>query len=137
MERLTDKIYEKTNDVLNLMQNVSTKYGYIEYLSADLGTVKDRLEAVVGEVWEYIEKLNEYEDLEEQGKLRKLPCAPGQPVWKIKNGKIQKWVVGTIKIEESGVSFYNVVYICDISDFGKTVFFTREEAEAALKRMEV
>lgn len=81
-------------------------------------------------------KLGEYEDLEEQGKLLKLPCEAGDTVWKIKNGKIQKWVVGTIKIEEDGVSFCNVVYICDISDFGETVFLTREEAEAALKELE-
>lgn len=81
------------------------------------------------------DNLGNYEDLEEQGKLLKLPCAPGHPVWKIKNGKISKWVVSTIKIEESGVSFCNTVYICDISDFGKTVFLTKEEAEAALKEL--
>lgn len=36
--------------------------------------------------------------------------------------------MGSVKVEEYGISFCNVVYICDLSDFGKTVFLTREEA---------
>lgn len=150
MERLTDKIYEKTNDVSNLMQNVSTKYGYIEYLSADLGTVKDRLEAVVDEVWEYIEKLNEYEDLEEQRKLLKLPCAVGDTVYYRYDGiKIAPMRVEQIIIAKYGIDLLleycgndkqlkswminieSTAFDCGI------IFLTREEAEAALKRMEV
>lgn len=77
-------------------------------------------------------KCDEYARAEEQGKLLKLPCVPGQPVWKIKNGKISKWVVGRIMIEEVGIFFCNATYICGLSDFGKTVFLTKEEAEAAL-----
>lgn len=33
------------------------------------------------------EKLKEYEDLEEQGKLLKLPCAVGDTVYRINKGK--------------------------------------------------
>ena len=97
------------------------------------GTKEAKSDVTIGEA---LNRLAEYEDLEEQGKLIKLPCTPGQSVWKIKNGKISKCVVSTIKIDESGTWFCNAVYICDISDFGETVFLTREEAEATLKKLE-
>lgn len=80
-----------------------------------------------------IDRLAEYEDLEEQGKLLKLPCVPGGAVWIIENEKISKCGVSTVTVQDGRVSFCNAVYICDLSDFGKTVFLTKEEAEAALK----
>lgn len=92
-------------------------------------------ERVKKSIKDVLEKLAKYEDLEEQGKMQKLPVAVGQSVWKIKNEKIQEWVVSTIRLEESGVSFCNAVYICDISDLGKTAFLTREEAESALMEL--
>ena len=100
-----------------------------------------------------VKRLAEYEDLEEQGKLLKLPCAVGDTVW--------YWDKENDPIEEApfegNVSGYEIVsaktiYItinpksnfhswlpCDvkleIEDFGKNIFLTREEAEAALKEL--
>lgn len=72
-----------------------------------------------------IDKLAEYEDLEEQGKLVILPCKIGTPIFiigsKYRSGKFDKWV-NTGKFRWS-----------DIEKLGKTVFLTREEAEAALR----
>lgn len=73
-----------------------------------------------------LDKLAEYEDLEEQGLLIKLPCKVGDDVYLIHNICNGKWT----KIEKVkfGISLYNY--------FGKTVFLTREEAEKALKESE-
>lgn len=96
-----------------------------------------------------IRKLAEYEDLEEQGKLLKLPCAVGDKVYKIwscgKNGKtIAEFIVSHIDIDylpdiefsyrkENGHGNY---YFSKIEDIDKTVFLTKSSAEQALKEME-
>lgn len=80
-----------------------------------------------------VDRWEELKTLEEQGKLLKLPCVPGGAVWIIENEKISKFGVSTVTVQDGRVSFRNAVYICDLSDFGKTVFLTKEEAEAALK----
>jgi len=71
------------------------------------------------------EKLCEYEDLEEQGRLVKLPCKVGDTVYKAdKQYKV-------IHFETDRVDFDNYDS-CFLSQFGKTVFLTKEEAEAEL-----
>lgn len=87
-------------------------------------------------------KLAEYEDLEEQGLLIKLPCKVGDMVWfnTYKHG--EDVGLQPHKVEEVRVRFlmerdYADPYteIPDY-DFGKTVFLTKEEAEAKLKELE-
>ena len=91
------------------------------------------------------EKLKEYEDLEEQGKLLKLPCAVGDTVYRINKGKkepiIPMLVIGIAIRNENEL----VIQTKDIADdnhnlysknsIGKTVFLTKEAAEAAVKDM--
>ena len=103
-------------------------------------------------------KLCDYEDLEEQGLLVRMPCKVGDDVYIIpsptvyrlniingyeKLNKICHQHVGTIVItaghwyatsrEEYGV--YNEKVLNDIA-FGTTWFLTREEAEKKLEEME-
>ena len=103
-------------------------------------------------------KLCDYEDLEEQGLLVRMPCKVGDDVYIIpsptvyrlniingyeKLNKICNQHVGTIVItaghwyatsrEEYGV--YNEKVLNDIA-FGTTWFLTREEAEKKLEEME-
>lgn len=78
-------------------------------------------------------ELKEYKDLEEQGKLLKLPCAVGDTVYTIYSDEDGSFIEEP-KVEE--VSTHRVWIdsrYFDYDDFGKTVFLTREEAEAALK----
>ena len=104
-----------------------------------------------------LEKLADYEDLEECGLLMRLPCKVGDDVYIIpsptvyrlniingyeKLNKICHQHVGTIVItaghwyatsrEEYGV--YNEKVLNDIA-FGTTWFLTREEAEKKLEEM--
>lgn len=75
-------------------------------------------------------KLAEYETLEEQGRLLKLPCAVGDTVYtlnKLRSGKI-------IIAETTADAFLCALCMLD-ERFGKTVFSTYEEAEKALKGM--
>ena len=48
-------------------------------------------------------KLGEYEDLEEQGKLLKLPCAVGDTAWIVFEGEIFKCMVSKFDIVINGI----------------------------------
>lgn len=100
------------------------------------------------------EKLAEYEDLEEQGKLLKLPVAVGDMVYHLcafSSGEseiIEMKVCcvepcGAIRNRKGVCEVWNVYAETDYTkgyfkffDFGKTVFLTRTEAERALEEME-
>lgn len=82
------------------------------------------------------EKLAQYEDLEEQGKLLKLPCNIGDWVFIIKNKGIYMHKIVSIEMIDDGIYCKSDYRFCRIDDFGKTVFSTKEEAEAVLKGTE-
>jgi len=117
--------------------------------------------------WEELawSKLAEYEDLEEQGLLWILPCAPNTEVHKIINNTdacsdcehysdfygmdsmcskgdiidIPRYADKPI-CEKQFLEIFTFVaeldYICSHrKDFGKTIFLTKEDAEAALAEM--
>ncbi len=89
-----------------------------------------------------LNKLADYEELEEQKKLMKLPCAVGDTVYRINKGKKEP----IIPMRVIGIAIRNenelVIQTKDIADdnhnlysknsIGKTVFLTKEAAEAAL-----
>ena len=87
------------------------------------------------------EKLGKYEDLEEQGRLVKLPCKIGTKVY-----DITWWDDIEEKVVVKGKAYYRIVRkhkvtkvpftYSDIDDFGKTIFLTKSEAEQKLNEME-
>lgn len=87
---------------------------------------------------EVINKLAEYEDLEEKGLLIKLPCKVGDTVWVIyANGDLSEqkveYISKNIHSKEWNIGFH--IGQIPFSNFGKTVFLTEEEAEQALAKM--
>ena len=94
-----------------------------------------------GYIMESIAKLRDYEDLEEQGKMLRLPVAVGDMVHVINKGEIAKAKVYDIQFRgtkyKEGQRFWmnigaNVYFE---QDFEKTVFYTLEAAEAKLREM--
>ena len=101
-------------------------------------------------VWE---KLRDYEDLEEQGLLLKLPCKVGTVAYLIDHNfvRMERKPIKCI-IDEFTVDRYNDCYAVlngaekfymmrrfraiNIKQFGETIFLTKEEAEKALERLE-
>lgn len=96
-------------------------------------------------------ELKEYKDLEEQGLLVRLPCKVGDMVWDNDFGYPESYEIKAFSygycdsyVEpdiEDQIIFYYENYIGSItgafpmSEIGKTVFFTREEAEKKLEVM--
>lgn len=87
-----------------------------------------------------LKKLAEYEDLEEQSRLLKLPCKIGTEVYNITwwddvqekvvvKGKTYCRTVRKHKVTKSAFDYF------DIDEFGKTVFLTKSEAEEKLKEL--
>ena len=116
MERLT----ERENDKL-----IMVKQDNGEYIPAYWD--EDNFKA--------IKKLSDYEDLEEQGLLVRLPCKVGDSVFIIVGKDISKQGIRKIEISDDVIIFKTnrQKRIFNVSEFGKTVFLTREEAEKKLE----
>lgn len=99
-----------------------------------------------------IDKLVEYEDLEEQGRLIKLPCKVGDTVWDNDYGKPYAYTITAFSFGEceeyinepvttKEVVFYYANSSGSItgsfaeSEIGKSVFLSKSEAEAKLKEL--
>lgn len=98
-------------------------------------------------------KLADYEDLEEQGLLVRLPCKVGDIVWdndfgypesyEIKAfsyGYCDSYVEPGVGIEDEIIFYYensigSITGAFPMSEIGKTVFLTREEAKKKLEEM--
>lgn len=93
-------------------------------------------------------RLKEYEDLEEQGLLLKLPCKVGDSVYEVQElrKRIQPYTIISIHVSKCGFLvgweikdgkgvYSNINGFCDYA-IGKTVFLTQAEAEAKLKELE-
>lgn len=80
-------------------------------------------------------KLAEYEDLEEQGLLVRLPCSIGTTVWDIYGTGIRKNVVSGIEYGKDGRWFLWANEDEWLGELNVVVFLTREEAEKKLEEM--
>lgn len=94
-------------------------------------------------------KLAEYENLEEQGRLIKLPCKVGDTVYYFSGGyykNIKNWKITPIKVTEFNIKVNKSGKLIPLaliangtrypmSSIGKTVFLTKSEAEAKLKEL--
>ena len=110
-------------------------------------------------VIEAAEKVSKYETAEDEGRLVVLPCSVGDTVWVTTHpfnvfddfdfyteaqDEIYESYISSITFYENSNQYrihaketrqFIKAYFME-SDFGKTVFLTREEAEKALKEME-
>lgn len=86
-------------------------------------------------------KLCDYEDLEEQGLLVRLPCKVGDSLYCIANGEVKKLKVHSFGVSAFGITDIEFKYVDGfkilrfIGELGKIVFLTREEAEKKLEEM--
>ena len=129
MERLTEKI-GNTNCVKGCGSNC--KYGFQHCRTEDWENCKT--------IDDVIDKLADYEDLEEQGLLLRLPCKIGTKVY-----NITWWDDVQKKVVVKGKTYYRTIHkhkvskstfgYTDIEEIGKTVFLTKSEAEAKLKEL--
>lgn len=86
-------------------------------------------------------KLADYEDLEEQGLLVRLPCKVGEKLWCIVDSAIRELRVHHFDMPAFGTTDIVFRYADGfklerfVGEIGKTVFLTREEAVKKLEEM--
>lgn len=88
-------------------------------------------------------KLRKYEDLEEQGRLIKLPCKLGDTVYVPTRDFVSELRIVHITVSKNNTFFHwmlNTGIYPNLDGFsgnniGKTVFLTESEAEAKLKEL--
>ena len=126
IERLTEEKYQ-------LEQNLKQcENGY-----------KQELHIERYKVGELQKQVKEYQDKIEQGTLIELPCKVGDTVYCVYAATgVQEWEVRGIQISENTILFllghkgtddYNAAHL---SEKGRYLFFTREEAEKRLKELQ-
>lgn len=102
------------------------------------------IEDILGDDYD-LDRLKELVEADRDGRCVVLPCKIGDTVYDIQMGKITEKTIISIPFLMSK----SINYLClqainnrgalttiETENLGKTVFYTREEAEAALERME-
>ena len=144
MERLTERLTDKSYCISDI--RAIQKETFYEDMECRRG-----FDLYTGKA---IDKLAEYEDLEEQNRLIKLSCAVGDTIYHVcipkndepqiiemKVGCVEPY--GAVRNYKGTCEVWNIYAETDYTkayfkffDFEKTVFLTREEAEAALEELE-
>ena len=112
----------------------------------DMDFVLDMSEKEYAEFMNLMEKLANYEDAEEEGRLVILPCKVGDTVYEPRPDRgnlISVYTVVSVHVSACSVlvgwileeGIYSKLNGFEVSALGKTVFLTRSEAEEALEKM--
>ena len=90
----------------------------------------EKLEFYMNKAYELYEELQHYKDLEEQGRLIKLPCKVGDTAWQI-------FQIPTFTDNKDDIYAISKIMFMpnDSYFFGKSIFATKEEAERKLAEL--
>lgn len=145
MERLTvaDDILENGKRRCHLIDGREVRNHAMEFYwrlkeYEDLGLTPERIEVMQQHNHILIEQLAEYQRLEKQGLLLKLPCKVGDKIYVIEDGYMYDFKIDNIDVRKENGEYIFCLAFMDFkaNDFGKIVFLSEEEAEAKLKEME-
>ena len=153
MERLTfEEAISHAKEVAE-KNHRGTDFESIDYIDDDIKANCVKCAEEHEQLAEWLEELKTYKEAEEQGLLVKLPCKVGDMVWdndfgypesyEIKAfsyGYCDSYVEPGIGIEDEIIFYYenythsiSITGAFPMSEIGKTVFLTREEAEKKLE----
>ena len=135
VEQVTERL---TEDYFDDMQKITRHYAKSNNIDLNTGG---------NDFQDIIDKLAEYETADEDGRLVVLSCKVGDTLFCFSRGKIYPFKVRCIRIyeeraeielwyagDEENLKFWHIT-IAE-QDIGYKFFFTKEEAEKALKEME-
>ena len=106
-----------------------------KHLSEDDFGVFRRTAEGFGQEADWLEELKRYRDLEEQGRLLVLPCRVGDTVYEILEETVPNHYFYISEHKVQDVSAKAVKYADEWESYDyENLYFTREEAEAALER---
>ena len=122
-------------DLKALTENAECSWDYIDDLRMALAATCKEQDELKKELHEVKSELEKYREAEKDGRMAVLPVKKGTKIFRVVDipehkcqGRMRGHYFPSTKRIYKGVMQWE-----DGSDFGKTVFLTREEAEAALK----
>ena len=146
MERLTEKHCKKLDGYYMKCSEHCFKEDFHCEDCTKFDNLVDRLgaiEDILGDDYD-LDRLRELVEADRDGRCVVLPCKVGDTIYKLFLGysikleveRIVRWSNGCWKVNAHTDRKYTdgKGFEIDFSDFGKTVFLTREAAEAALKQ---
>lgn len=106
-----------------------------KHLSEDEFGVIRRTADGFGQEADWMEELKRYRDLEERGRLLVLPCKVGDMVYEILEETVPNhyFYINEWKVQDVSVKAVKYADEWESYDY-ENLYFTREEAEAALER---
>lgn len=133
MERLTKKEQLAGNTVSYV--TVEDCFDVWSVPKKFMGNAIERLAAIediLGDEYD-LGRLRELVQADKAGKCMVLPCKPGQLVWSVNSDRVSSHVIRRLERNKDG-DFACSMLMFPFDDFGKKVFLTKAEAEAALRR---
>ena len=124
-----------TGDYFDDMQKITRHYAKSNNIDLNTGG---------NDFQDIIDKLAEYETVEDEGRLVVLPCKVGDVLYKPTRNFVSEYKVRFIEVSSCNCLFLHTSVVKGINDsgetfkeddIGKTVFHTKEEAEKALEEM--
>lgn len=152
MERLTlEEAIKHAKEVADMNYNDAEKFDSNDsvenYMKANCMKCAEQHEKLA----EWLDELKSYKEAEEQGLLVRLPCKIGDTVWDNDFGYPQSYEIKAFSygycdsyiesyVEEEIMIYYensngSITGAFPMSEIGKTVFLTREEAEKKLEEL--
>lgn len=152
MERLTlDEAIKHAKEVADMNYNDAEKFDSNDsvenYMKANCVKCAEEHEQLA----EWLEELKSYKEAEEQGLLVRLPCKVGDMVWDNDFGHPVSYEINAFSygycdsyvepnIEDEIIFYYenyngSITGAFPMSEIGKSVFLTRDEAEKKLEEM--
>ena len=135
MERLTKQHYKKTDGYYMKCSEYCCKEDFSCEDCEKFDELVDRLAAIediLGEEYD-LERLRELTQADKQERCMVLPCDPGQIVWAVNSLEVSSHQIRQLVRGKDG-DFACSLLKFPFEDFGRKVFLTREDAEAALRR---
>ena len=109
-----------------------------EVQEEDLENFKRDINTIESYIWEIVKELKQYRDAEEQGLLLRLPCKVGDTVYLV-DFEEKTWDEATVNSIEIDTRDNRVLINSDYEvgtwSEDSYVFYSKEEAEAALAKM--
>lgn len=118
-----------------------------EVQEEDLENFKRDINTIRSYIWEIVKELKQYRDAEEQGLLLRLPCKYNDSLYWVFDGFVREvWFKGVrcdkgykpqiiARFIDGSTLEAKEKPIAELENIGKTLFFTKEEAEQALAKM--
>lgn len=138
-----DKIRNMTDEELAELLERCEGEGYQDSSITPIMENGAAIEDILGDDYD-LDRLKELVQADREGKCVLLPCKVGDKLYKISENGVKEVVVQSIVFMLSHTVNHLTVHVAnergamteiETKEFGKTVFLTREEAEAALKKM--